>query len=55
MDDRRNIGIERCNIKEITSNKVTSGNVSHIVKEVFLTPDPSIKVVPKKEETRLPL
>ena len=35
--------------KSRKSNKVTSGNVFHIVKEVFLIPDPSIKVVPKKK------
>ena len=32
------------------SNKTTSGKVSHIVKDVFLIPDLSIKVVPRKKK-----
>ena len=31
-------------------NKANSGKVSHIVKDIFLIPDPSIKVVPRKKK-----
>ena len=32
------------------SNKTTSGKISHIVKDVFLIPDPSIKRAPRKKK-----
>ena len=32
------------------SNKTTSGKISHIVKDIFLIPDPSIKIVPRKKK-----
>ena len=32
------------------SSKITSEKFSHIVKDVFLIPDPSIKIVPRKKK-----
>ena len=35
------------------SNKTTSGKISLIVKDVFLIPDPSIKIVPRKRRGKI--